>query len=88
AVQPHQCQAPAPWRRAAAVGRLGLRSLIGARGRLPLLLQLCCRWLTVGSKPRDLPGVRGRLVAAQHAGPEEDSAVTAGGSGSAVLQSA
>ncbi|KAI9548555.1 hypothetical protein NQZ68_007421 [Dissostichus eleginoides] len=34
-------------------GRLGLRSLIGARGRLPLLLQLCCRRLTVGSKPCD-----------------------------------
>lgn len=52
AVQPHQCQVPVPWRRAAAAGWLGLGSLIGARGCLPLLLQLCCRWLTVGSKPR------------------------------------
>lgn len=44
---------PGSLEEAAAAGRLRLQSLIGARGRLPLLLQLCCRWLTVGSKPCD-----------------------------------
>lgn len=44
---------PGSLEEAAAAGRLRLQSLIGARGRLPLLLQLCCRWLTAGSKPCD-----------------------------------
>lgn len=45
--------------------RLRLRSLIGARGRLPLLLQLRRCWLTGGSRAPDQPGVRGGLVAAR-----------------------
>lgn len=55
--------------------RLRLRSLIGARGRLPLLLQLRRCWLTGGSRAPDQPGVRGGLVAAQPPGPEDRSAV-------------